>query len=104
MAGAVPVQRDPWFDPWLVPVGASLIILADNLQDILEGREHRNQIERLEDETDVLAAEVGQFIVVKAVDVSTGNGDLALIRPVEAAHQIEQRGLSAARGAQQHSK
>ena len=50
MAGAVPVQRDPWFDPWLVPVGASLISLADNLQDVLEGRERRKRARKPDDQ------------------------------------------------------
>ena len=70
--------------------------------DVLECREHRDQIERLEDETDVLAAEVGEFVVGQAVDVGAGNRDLALVGPVQATQQVEQRRLAAARGAQKH--
>ena len=46
-------------------------------RDVLGRREHREQVEELEDEADVVAAQLRQRRVVEAADVDAGDGDLA---------------------------
>ena len=53
----------------------------------------------LEYESDIRRSEVGQFVVRHARDLVPGDKDLALVRAVDAADQVEQGGLAAARGA-----
>jgi hypothetical protein len=72
---------------------------ARGVLDILEGGQHRNEAEALENETDVLAAEVGQLVVRQLADVAAGNEEVAGVATVEAAYQVQQRRLAAARWA-----
>ena len=54
------------------------------------------QVEELEDEADVRAAEPGGSRLAEPVDADAVDRDLALRRPVEAADEVEQRRLAAA--------
>ena len=62
--------------------------------DVLGRREHREQVEELEDEADVVAAQLRQLGVVEAADVDAGDGDLAGGRLVEAGEDVHQRRLA----------
>ena len=62
------------------------------------GRQHRQQVERLEDETDRPCAQVGELVRRAAADVPIVDVDLAACRRVDAADEVEQRRLAAARG------
>ena len=46
-------------------------------EDVLLRRQHRQQVEELEDEADVLAAELGQLVVVERGDLVAVDPDLA---------------------------
>ena len=63
--------------------------------DILEGRERGHQIERLEDEADLVGAEV---VDVELRQRLAAEVDLALGGPIEAAEQVQERALAAAAG------
>src|SRR5262249_21935910 len=67
--------------------------------DVLERREHRNEVVELENEADVALAPLRQRAVAEARGVGAVHAHLAAARLVEAADQIEQRGLAASRGA-----
>ena len=67
--------------------------------DVLGRREHREQVEELEDEADVVAAQHRQLRVVEAADVDAGDRDLARGRLVEAGEDVHQRRLARARRA-----
>src|SRR5262249_27303048 len=64
--------------------------------DVLCRREHRHQIIELEDEADVGGAPARKLALGKAVDARARDRDLAGVRPVDAAEQVEQRGLARA--------
>ena len=67
--------------------------------DVLGGREHREQVEELEDEADVVAAELRELRVVEAADVDAGDGDVTRRRLVEPGEDVHQRRLAGARRA-----
>ena len=67
--------------------------------DVLLRRQRRQQVERLEDEADVLAAQARELAVVHARDVLAGDVDRARAGRVEAGEQVHQRRLARARRA-----
>ncbi|MEZ4456432.1 MAG: hypothetical protein R2882_07775 [Gemmatimonadales bacterium] len=66
--------------------------------DVLPGRERRDQMERLEDEADLLGPELGSFVFSEAAEIGAVEGHPAAAGPVEPREQAEERGLAAARG------
>ena len=67
--------------------------------DVLLGGEDRHEVEGLEHEADLVAAQPRQVPVVEPADLRPGDLDAALRRPVEAGEHVHQRGLAGARGA-----
>jgi hypothetical protein len=65
--------------------------------DVLERGQHRQQVEVLEHEAQAARAEVGQRIVGQGVHRLAPDHDGAAVGPVDAADQVEQRRLAAAR-------
>ena len=65
--------------------------------DVLERGQRRHQVEELEDEADLLAAQARQRVFVERGDVDAVDQDLARRRRVEPGDEPEQRGLAAAR-------
>ena len=89
-----PDRRHDLIDPRTVG------LLARNPQrqeDVLLGREHREQVEELEDEADVPPAELGQRVVAEVADLRVGDPHVALVRSVEPGEDVHQRGLTGAR-------
>jgi hypothetical protein len=68
-------------------------------QDVLLRGEDRQQVEGLEDEADLVAAQLGQAAVVEAVELDAVEDDGARGRAVEAGEDVHERGLAGARGA-----
>ena len=62
--------------------------------DVLLGREHRQQIEALEDETDVVAAQQRELLVVELRQVAPLEHDAAAGGRVQTAHHMHQRRFS----------
>ena len=67
--------------------------------DVLERRLPRQQLEALEDEADLLVADVGQFVGAHAADQLAAQAVLAGGRAVQAAKRVHQRALAGARAA-----
>ena len=61
-------------------------------------RQRRDQLERLEDESDLLGAQAGAPVLVERAEILAVEMDRAAGGPVESGEQAEQRGLAAARG------
>ena len=68
-------------------------------RDVLGRREHRQQVEELKDEPDVVTAQLGQLRVVERRDLDAGDRDLARRRPVQPGEDVHQRRLARARRA-----
>src|SRR6478735_8329458 len=68
-------------------------------QYVLLRREHRQQVEELEDEADVVAAQRGQPGVVEAGDLDVADPYLPLVGLVEPGQDVHERGLARARRA-----
>ena len=66
-------------------------------QDVLEGGQRRHEVEELEDEADLLAAQSRQFVFAEGGDVDAVDEDLARARGIEAGQQAQECGLAAAR-------
>ena len=66
---------------------------------VAEGGEHRDQVVHLEDEPDVARPPGGELRAAQPADLVPGHGDAARAGDVEAAHEVEQRGLAGAAGA-----
>jgi hypothetical protein len=67
--------------------------------DVLLGRQDRQQVEGLEDEADLVAAQVGELLVVELGELRAVQDDRAGRRPVESGEQVHERRLARARGA-----
>jgi hypothetical protein len=65
-------------------------------QDVLFGVEHRQQVERLEDEADLVATQVRQPLVVEVREVDAVEQDGAGRRPIEPGEDVHQRRLARA--------
>ena len=72
--------------------------------DVLIGVEHRHQGEELEDKADFGAAHIGTLGGVEPGHVLAVDTYDAAVRLVETAHQLQQRGLARARGADKGSE
>ena len=72
--------------------------------DVLEARQGREQVEELEDEAVVVAAQLRQRGVVETGDVDACDRDLARGRLVQAGEDVHQRGLAGARRAHHRSQ
>src|SRR4051812_19419671 len=68
-------------------------------EDVFLPAPHREQGEEMEDETDVIAAQPGQLLVVHTGDLDAGDRDTPLARPVEPGEDVHQRRLARARRA-----
>src|ERR671939_211554 len=66
--------------------------------DVLEARERRQQIEELEDESNLVAPHSRQLIVGETAERSAVDEDVAGSRAIEAADEIEERRLARAGG------
>ena len=64
---------------------------------VLARGEHRDQVEELEDEADVLGAEARELVLGQLVQQPARDRDAALGRPVEAREQVQERRLARAR-------
>jgi hypothetical protein len=62
--------------------------------DVLGGRQHRQQAERLEDVRHSLPAQPHPVTLAHRGHVLPGHAHRAAVRRVEAAHDVEQRGLA----------
>jgi hypothetical protein len=67
--------------------------------DVLLGGEGGDEVEGLEDEADVLAADLGELGLRQLGQVGAVEHDFALCGLVQSAEHLEQGGLAAARGA-----
>ncbi len=87
-------------DELLEPDGVGLAAgELERQRDVLGRGQHRQQVEELEDEADVVAAQLRQLVVVHARDVLAGDGDLTRGGLVEAGEDVHERRLARARGA-----
>ena len=91
-----PTLVDDLVEPRLVGLAAGEL---ERQHDVLGRREHREQVEELEDEADVVAAQLRERGVVEAGDVDAGDGDLARGGRVEAGEDVHERRLAGARRA-----
>src|SRR5207245_9402099 len=66
-------------------------------EDVLECGKVWQQVEELEDEANVVAAEPGQPRLTELAEVRAAHGDPTRRRPVEPGDHVEQGGLAAAR-------
>jgi hypothetical protein len=62
--------------------------------DVLRRGQHRHQIIELEDEADIGGAPGGEFALGETIDALVGHRNLAGVGAIDAAEQIEQRGLA----------
>ena len=62
--------------------------------DVLRCGEHRHQVVELEDEADIAGAPGGELAFGHAVDALIGDRKLTLIDMIDAAEQVQQRGLA----------
>jgi hypothetical protein len=72
----------------------------DRQQHVLARRQVAEELEALEDEADLLAAEQGEAVLRHRLDGSAVDQDLSRGRAVEAGHQGEEGRLAAPRGAE----
>ena len=83
------------------PLASALAVAAvDERQlDVLDRVEPRQQIERLEDEADVLVADRRELVVRELPDVLAGEDVFAAVGDVETAEDVHERRLARPRGA-----
>ena len=75
----------------------------DREPDVLLGGQRGDQVEELEDEADLLAAEVGELVLREVRDVDAVDDDASVGGRVDAAEEVEERGLArAARSDDRH--
>ena len=72
------------------------VLQQQRIFNVLVRIENRNEIERLKDEAEGVEAEGGETVERRACDVDVVDHDAAGVRFVDAADEIEQRGLAAA--------
>ena len=68
-------------------------------EDVLLGGQHRQQVEELKDEADVLAAQLGELAVAERGDRGPVDPHLARGRPVQPGQEMHERRLARARRA-----
>ena len=62
--------------------------------DVLQRRELRQELVELEDEAEVLVAEMSKFLVFETGHIDAVNANGASVRGVEGAHNLKERGLA----------
>ncbi len=62
--------------------------------DVLQRRQRRHQVERLEDEADPVAAQMGQLLVVERAQVDVADEDVTARQRVEPGDGVHQGGLA----------
>ena len=93
---ADPDRGDQAVEQRLVGVAAGEL---QRQEDVLARVEDRQQVEELEDEADVVAAQLGELAVVEPGEVDAVDHDRARGRAVEAGEDVHQRRLARARRA-----
>src|SRR5580704_4902112 len=63
-------------------------------RDVLSGGERRHEVQRLEDEPDLAAAQYGQSAPAQAGQVRAADSDRAGSRGIQAGRALQQRGLA----------
>jgi len=94
-AVAEPDHVNEFVEPGLVGVATGD---RQRQHDVLVGRQHGDEVERLEDEADLVAAQRGQLAVVERRDLDAVEGDCAGRGTVEAGQTVHERRLARARG------
>ena len=79
-------------------VGGPILHHDERVLDVFKSGQHGDEVEVLKDETDMFAAKRRGLLPLQLRNVHPRHSDLSAGRPVEAADEIEQRGLAAARG------
>ena len=64
---------------------------------VFERVHRRNEVKRLEHDTDLTAAEPGERILVESADLDAGNGDDAAVRPLQAGDHHQEGGFARSR-------
>ena len=82
----------------LVALGRGQARDAQRQLDVLGSRKHGDESDRLEDESDVVAAHRGERVLGEPAEDMLTDRDLARGGSVEPAQQVQQRRLSGARG------
>ncbi len=72
---------------------------GERQHDVLLRREHRQQVEELEDEPEPVAAQLGEVGVVEGAEVGAGQHHRARGRAIEAGEDVHERRLARARRA-----
>ncbi len=68
-------------------------------ENVLFGSKHRQQIEALEDETDLMAAQQGELVVVHAGQILAVEHDVSASGRIKSGQRVHQRGFARAGGA-----
>ena len=63
-------------------------------QQVLQNRKGVYQVEKLKDKADMIATKQGSFLLAKGIQADAVDAHLAAVRQVDAADQVEQRGLA----------
>src|SRR5690606_14259005 len=71
----------------------------ERYRDVFQGSHCRDEMEGLEDDADMAAAETRQRVLAQPAKRLAGHDDLAGIGPFEAGHDHQQRRLAGTRGA-----
>ena len=88
-----PDRLDDRLDPERVRLATGDL---DRQHDVLRRGQRRQQVERLEDEADLVAAQQGERLVLQRRDLGVADVDLPGGRPVEAGQHVQQRRLAGA--------
>src|SRR5512143_2251085 len=81
----------------VAPLAERQTAIDQRLHYVLQRRGARQQIEALEDEADLLIADVGELVLAHVADVALGQHVAARRRRIEAADDVHQRALAGAR-------
>ena len=94
-----------WLAAWLLVhalrrwfPGSWPYVWRQGLANLFRPAKRRNQLERLEDESDLLASQPCERVLVEPPEILAIQPNVPRGRPVEAREQPQQRGLAAARG------
>ena len=81
------------------PCRASRPAMRERQEHVLVGGQHRQQVEELEDEADVLAAQLRDLVVLQLPEARAGDRDVARRGAVERGEDVHQGRLAGARRA-----
>src|SRR6266566_2945439 len=93
-------QRERRLDV-LAPLGLGKRREQERQLDVLEGREHRDQVVELEHEPDVRGAPAGELRLAQLGDVGARHRHGPPVGPIQPRDQVEERGLAGSRRAHQ---